>query len=216
MFVTTKLWISDYGYEPKLSIGFDGLPAAPRARLHRPLPAPPSRPDVDFDGDGRPRTRRCEQMLARGARPRDRRLELQRAAPRELDATETGVVPAVNQVELHPFFTQERAARVPRMHGIATQAWSPLGGINVYRPADPSSSRIRSSIRPVVGRRLQARQDARAGGCAVRSAVDTETPRFQSPCSRLRIKGNIDIFDFVLTSDEVAAIDELDSGARGA
>jgi diketogulonate reductase-like aldo/keto reductase len=48
-------------------------------------------------------------------------------------------VPAVNQVEVHPFFIQRELRAVHARLGIATQAWSPLGGINVYRPADPNA-----------------------------------------------------------------------------
>ena len=48
----------------------------------------------------------------------------------------TDVVPAVNQVELHPFFTQQALRDFHAANGIATQAWSPLGGVNRYRPAD--------------------------------------------------------------------------------
>jgi diketogulonate reductase-like aldo/keto reductase len=50
----------------------------------------------------------------------------------------TDVVPAVNQVELHPFFTQPALRDFHATHGITTQAWSPLGGVNRYRPADAS------------------------------------------------------------------------------
>jgi diketogulonate reductase-like aldo/keto reductase len=52
---------------------------------------------------------------------------------------ETDVVPAVNQVEVHPFFTQPALREFHASHGIGTEAWSPLGGVNVYRPADPNA-----------------------------------------------------------------------------
>jgi diketogulonate reductase-like aldo/keto reductase len=45
-------------------------------------------------------------------------------------------MPAVNQVELHPFFTQQALRDFHAANGIVTQAWSPLGGVNRYRPAD--------------------------------------------------------------------------------
>lgn len=45
---------------------------------------------------------------------------------------QTTVVPAVNQVEVHPFFTQERLRKVHANLGVVTQAWSPIGGVNVY------------------------------------------------------------------------------------
>jgi diketogulonate reductase-like aldo/keto reductase len=52
---------------------------------------------------------------------------------------QTEVVPAVNQVELHPCFTQRPLREFHAKHGIATEAWSPLGGIQRYRPADPNA-----------------------------------------------------------------------------
>jgi diketogulonate reductase-like aldo/keto reductase len=52
---------------------------------------------------------------------------------------QTDVMPAVNQVELHPFFTQQPLREFHAAHGITTEAWSPLGGIHVYRPADPDA-----------------------------------------------------------------------------
>jgi diketogulonate reductase-like aldo/keto reductase len=51
----------------------------------------------------------------------------------------TDVIPAVNQVELHPYFTQPDVQEAHGRHGIVTQAWSPIGGVTVYRPADPSA-----------------------------------------------------------------------------
>ena len=74
-----------------------------------------------------------------------------------------GVVPALNQVELHPFFTQPALRAFHRTHAIATQAWSPLGGINVYRPADPND--VRNPLDAPDDRRAcrEAREDASAG-----------------------------------------------------
>ena len=61
----------------------------------------------------------------------------------------TEVVPAVNQIEVHPFFTQRELRAVHARLGIATQAWSPLGGITVYRPADPNA--VKNALKhPVV------------------------------------------------------------------
>jgi diketogulonate reductase-like aldo/keto reductase len=54
--------------------------------------------------------------------------------PRDLDAlmAQADVVPAVNQVELHPFFSQCELRMADQRHGIVTQAWSPIGGVNRY------------------------------------------------------------------------------------
>jgi diketogulonate reductase-like aldo/keto reductase len=148
MFVTTKLWISDYGYEPALR-GFRGVPAAARLRVRRPLPAASSGPER-LRRDGRC-VQGCRADVGGRTHPRDRRFEL---CPQHLEnlMRQTDVVPAVDQVELHPFFTQQSVRDFHAANGIVTQAWSPLGGVNRCRPADadavknpPTSTRRSSS-----------------------------------------------------------------------
>jgi 2,5-diketo-D-gluconate reductase A len=56
-----------------------------------------------------------------------------------LEASE--VVPAVNQIELHPYFQQRDVQTLNAEHGILTQAWSPIGGITFYRLAAPTAHR---------------------------------------------------------------------------
>ena len=66
-----------------------------------------------------------------GGREVDRRLELHRGVPTRL-ADETGVTPAVNQIEMHPYFPQEQLRAFHAEHGIIAESWSPLGrGIDV-------------------------------------------------------------------------------------
>src|SRR5436309_5954065 len=103
MFVTTKLWISDYGYKPALR-GFDGclrrlgFDYVDLFLLHHPVPS-------DFDGTVAA-YKAAEQMLADG---RARAIGVSNFSPQHLEKLmrQTDVVPAVNQVELHPFFTQQ-------------------------------------------------------------------------------------------------------------
>ena len=110
MFVTTKLWISDYGYEEAL-VGVDGclrrlgFDYVDLFLLHHPVP-------TDFDGTIAAYTA-AEQMLADG---RVRAIGVSNFSERHLGnlMSRTSVVPAVNQVELHPFFTQQAAPRLPR------------------------------------------------------------------------------------------------------
>ena len=129
IFVTTKLWISDYGYDAA-QVGFDaslrrlGLDHVDLYLLHQPVPthfedrSPPTRPP-----------RRCSPTAGRA--PSASRTSA-RASRRLIDRTD--VVPAVNQVELHPYFTQPALREVHAELGIVTQAWSPLGGVLVYVP----------------------------------------------------------------------------------
>ena len=122
---------------------------------------------------------------------------------------ETSVVPAVNQIELHPYFQQRALRRLHAEHGILTQAWSPIGGITSYRGGekrtfdDPTLQEI-------------ARQHGKSAAQVMlrwhlqegRSAI----PKSTKPA---RIAENFDVFDFELSTDRIAAIDALDTGVRG-
>ena len=134
IFVTTKLWISDYGYEQAL-VGFEGclhrlgFDQVDLFLLHHPAPS-------DFDGTVAA-YKAAEQMLADD---RARAIGVSNFSGSHLEnlISQTSVVPAVNQVELHPFFTQQALRDFHASHGIITQAWSPLGGVTRYRPQDGS------------------------------------------------------------------------------
>ncbi|KPI30299.1 2,5-didehydrogluconate reductase [Actinobacteria bacterium OK074] len=123
----------------------------------------------------------------------------------------TDIVPAVNQIELHPHFVQRELREFHAAHGIATQCWSPIGGISRYRPGDGTTDPLH---KPVVtgladryGRtpaQVILRWHIEHGLCAIPKSVKTH-----------RIAENFDVFDFGLTPDEVAAVDALDTGVRG-
>ena len=125
-----------------------------------------------------------------------------------LEAAE--VVPAVNQIELHPYFQQPEVQAFNAEHGIVTQAWSPIGGITFYRDSghtstleDPAIVKIAESHSKSPAQ-VMLRWHLQEG----RSVIPKSTkPR--------RIAENFDVFDFELTTDEVAAIDGLDTGKRG-
>jgi len=135
IFVTTKLWISDYGYDEALA-GFEGclrrlgLDYIDLFLLHQPVPT-----DFAATVDA---YKAMENVLAEG---RARAIGVSNFSEQHLEnlMRSTEVVPAVNQVELHPFFTQQPLRAFHAKLGIATEAWSPLGGIHRYRPADPDA-----------------------------------------------------------------------------
>ena len=88
--------------------------------------------------------------------------------PEHLDRLrgETSVVPAVNQIELHPYFQQTALQQVHAEHGIVTQAWSPIGGITCGRPTSSGASsplRRGAGDRPSGGTEPARRESA---GCA--------------------------------------------------
>lgn len=141
VFIETKIWISDYGYDETLH-GFEksaaklGVEQIDLLLLHQPLPS-------DFD-----RTIKAyhalETLLADG---RVRAIGISNFMPDHMDRflAETTVVPGVNQIEVHPYFQQPELQRLNARHGILTQAWSPIGGITFiavatearWRPGDP-------------------------------------------------------------------------------
>jgi len=116
-------------------------------------------------------------------------------------AAETETVPAVNQVEAHPYFTNASVRDYCKQHGIAFQAWSPLGRGTLLD--DPVVQRVaaaagRSPAQVVLRWHLQR--------------GDVVFPKSVSPD---RIAQNFAVFDFELGADDVAAIDGLDRGAAG-
>ncbi|WTW92096.1 aldo/keto reductase [Streptomycetaceae bacterium NBC_01309] len=205
VFVETKVWISDYGYDATLhafdkSAGKLGLEQLDLLILHQPLP---SRFDLTLDA-----YRALEKLQADG---RVRAIGVSNFMPEHLERllAETSVVPAVNQIELHPYFQQTAVQRVHAEHGIATQAWSPIGGITSYRDAARSTfdDPVLRDIARVYGKtaaQVMLRWHLQRG----RSAI----PKSTKPA---RIAENFDVFGFDLTLEQLAAIDALDTGVRG-
>jgi diketogulonate reductase-like aldo/keto reductase len=205
VFLESKVWISDYGYDATLhafekSAGKLGVEQLDLLLLHQPLP---SRFDLALDA-----YRALEKLLADG---KVRAIGVSNFMPEHLDRllTETSVVPAVNQIELHPYFQQTALQSVHAEHGIVTQAWSPIGGVTSYGGAekrtfdDPTLLEI-ARHHGKSAAQVMLRWHLQAG----RSPI----PKSTKPA---RIAENFDVFDFELTSEQVAAVDALDTGVRG-
>lgn len=120
------------------------------------------------------------------------------------------VVPAVNQIEVHPYFQQREVQAFDTEHGIRTQAWAPIGGITFYRATGHTSTLedpVITGIAQAHGKssaQVMLRWGLQQGRQVIPKSVRPE-----------RIAENIDVFDFEITSDELAAIDALDTGRRG-
>lgn len=127
--------------------------------------------------------------------------------PAHLDRViaETGIVPDVNQIQLSPTVTRESARAYHAEHGIVTQSWSPIGG--------QSNDVLRE---PVVVE-LAERYGRTPAQIVLRWHMElglTAVPKSSDP---VRLRQNLDVFDFALTTGEVAAISALDQGdAAGA
>ena len=209
MFVTTKLWISDYGYEQAL-VGFDGclrrlgFDYIDLFLLHHPVPS-------DFDGTVAA-YRAAQEMRAAG---RARAIGVSNFSERHLEnlISQTDVIPAVNQVELHPLFTQHALRDFHAAHGIVTQAWSPLGGVNRYRPADASA--VKNPLEHPTIVELAAKYGKTPAQVVLRWHIEHGISAIPKSVTPQRIAENFDIFAFTLAPDEAAAIDALDTGLRG-
>ncbi len=206
VFIETKVWISDYGYDETLhafdkSAGKLGVDQIDLLLLHQPL-------TTDFDRTIGAYTA-LEKLLADG---RVRSIGVSNVMPDVLARllAQTEVVPAVNQIEVHPYFSQPDAQRADHEHGILTQAWSPMGGITSYR-GDSGRSTFND---PVIGEialahgktpaQVMLRWHLQEGRSAIPKSVKPE-----------RIAANFDVFDFELGDTELARIDALDTGVRG-
>jgi diketogulonate reductase-like aldo/keto reductase len=205
IFIETKLWISDYGYEAALH-GFEksaaklGVEQIDLLLLHQPLT---TRFDLTLDA-----YRALEKLLADG---KVRAIGVSNFVPEYLERllAETSVVPAVNQIELHPYYQQKEVQSLHAQHGILTQAWSPIGGITSYGGAEKSAFEDPTLLE--IGRehgksaaQVMLRWHLQQGRSAIPKSTRAE-----------RIAENFNVFDFELTNGQLAAIDALDTGVRG-
>jgi diketogulonate reductase-like aldo/keto reductase len=135
-FLETKIWISDYGYDKTLH-GFEksarklGVDQIDLLILHQALPS-------DFEATLEA-YRALETLLADG---KVRAIGVSNFMVEYLTTLleRVTVVPAVNQIEVHPYFQQRQVQALDAEHGILTQAWSPIGGITFYRDGQHGST----------------------------------------------------------------------------
>ena len=120
----------------------------------------------------------------------------------DLIVDKTGVVPAVNQIEVHPYFANEAARAATARHGALVQAWSPLG---------QGGGELRD---PVVTTIADAHGKSPAQ-VLLRWALDRGDIVFPKSVRKQRLAENFDVFDFALTADEIAALAALDKGEQG-
>ncbi|GAB3004062.1 aldo/keto reductase [Streptomyces pseudoechinosporeus] len=208
VFVTTKLWLDDYGYDSALrafdtSLANLGLEYLDLYLLHQPVPLEPEPWVAAYKA--------AEKLLADG---RVRAIGVSNHTPGLLrtlmDSTE--VVPAVNQVELHPYFIQRELREVHEKLGITTQAWSPIGGITRYWQHAPNGGR--SALEEPVVTDLAAKYGKTAAQVVLRWHIEHGLCAIPKSVKAHRIAENFDVFDFSLTPEEVTAIDALDTGLR--
>ncbi|UQN15619.1 aldo/keto reductase [Gulosibacter sp. ACHW.36C] len=206
IFIETKIWINDFGYDETLhgfekSAGKLGVEQVDLLLLHQAV-------STEFDR-ALEAYRALETLLADG---RVRAIGVSNFMVPELERilAERDVVPAVNQIEVHPYFQQREVAEFGESHGILTQAWSPIGGITFYQ--DGSNG---STLQDPMLLDIAAAHDKSAAQVMLawhRQQGRQAIPKSITPS---RIAENFDVFDFELTSDELARIDALETGVRG-
>jgi 2,5-diketo-D-gluconate reductase A len=209
VFLETKVWVADYGYDATLhafdkSAGKLGVDQIDLLLLHQPAPR-------EFD-----RTleayRALERLLTDGSVSA---IGVSNFMPEHLTRllAERSVVPAVNQVEVHPYFRQPAVLAANAEHGIRSQAWSPIGGITFY-PGWGGEDRKSTLADPTIGQLAQAHGRTPAQ-VMLRWHLQQGRQVIPKSVTPSRIAENFDVFDFTLTDAELAAIDALDTGIRG-
>jgi diketogulonate reductase-like aldo/keto reductase len=207
VFLETKIWISDYGYEQTLH-GFDksasklGVDQIDLLILHQPLPTSFDRTLEAYHA--------LEQLLEDG---KVRAIGVSNFMVDHLTKLleKANVIPAVNQIELHPYFQQREVQALHAEHGILTQAWSPIGGITFYREGGAHTSTLQDAV--ILGiAQAHAKSPAQV---MLRWHLQQGRSAIPKSTKPHRIAENFDVFDFQLTADELAAIDALDTGKRG-
>ncbi|MFC7496371.1 MULTISPECIES: aldo/keto reductase [unclassified Nocardioides] len=195
VFVTTKLWNADQGYDATLrafdqSLGRLGLDVVDLYLIHWPAPA----------HDLYPESWRAITRLAADGRIRAAGVSNFQPSHLQRLLDTSDLMPVVNQIELHPRLQQAELRAFHADHGIATQAWSPLAQGAVLD--DPTLAGIaqRHGRTPA---QVVLRWHLQLGNIVIPKSV---TPT--------RIRENLDVLDFELTADEMAAIATLDRDLR--
>jgi 2,5-diketo-D-gluconate reductase A len=161
--------------------------------IHWPLP-------TLYDGDFVSTWRTLEQFKADG-RAKSIGVSNFQVAHLERLAHETDTVPAVNQIEVHPYFGNDEVRAFDARKGIATEAWSPIAQGKVLD--DPVITRIAESV---------GRSPAQV---VLRWHIQRGDIVFPKSVTRERIEENFELFDFELSTVDVNAINELDKGEDG-
>lgn len=195
LYVVTKLWNSDQGYDRTMA-AFDasmnrlGLDYLDLYLIHWPVP----------------QANKYIETFTAFAHLRDqgriRSIGVSNFEPQHLTLLidGTGIIPAVNQIELHPRLQQAELREVHARLGIATEAWAPLGRGALL--TDPTISTV-AQRRGRTPAQVLIRWHLQLGNIVIPKSVHPT-----------RIASNFDVFDFELSDQEMAAISALDDGTR--
>lgn len=197
IFVVTKLWNADQGYGTTMKafeksmkrLDLDGG-YLDLYLIHWPVPAISQFVDT------------WRAFAALHDLGRVRSIGVSNFAPEHLNTLidATGVVPVVNQIELHPLLTQVELREVHAQLGIATEAWSPLGRGRLLE--HPTITAIADTYGKTPAQAI-IRWHLQIGNIVIPKSVNPK-----------RIASNFDVFDFELSDDDVTSISSLDNDTR--
>ncbi|CAM3011294.1 aldo/keto reductase [Saccharomonospora xinjiangensis] len=196
LFVTTKLWNDHQGYDSTLaaldeSMARLGLDYIDLYLIHWPVPSK----------DTYVETWKAMQRLHEEGRAKAIGVSNFQIPHLRRLLDETDVVPALNQIELHPNLPQRQLREFHAEHGIATEAWSPLGqGKGLLDDPTLTSLAAEYGKSPA---QIVLRWHIQLGNITI--------PKSATPS---RIKQNIEVFDFELSADDMATITALETGVR--
>jgi diketogulonate reductase-like aldo/keto reductase len=201
VFLETKIWVVDYGYNETLhafekaskKLGVDQIDLL---ILHQAYPKAFDKTIQAYKA--------LETLLADG---KVRAIGVSNFLPARIERLlqETHIVPAVNQIEVHPFTQQREVQEVNREHGILTQAWSPIGGLRTYSngPTPLADETILS---------IGDAHDKSPAQVMLRWSIQEGRQVIPKSVNPARIAENFDVFDFELTTEEITRIDALEQG----
>jgi len=195
VFVTTKVWNTDHGYDRTMrafdeSLGKLALDYVDLYLIHWPAPGQDRYVDT---------YRALERLRADN---RARSIGVSNFHVHHLDRLlgETDVTPALNQIELHPWLQQADLRAYDAAHGILTEAWSPL-------------ARGRAIGNPVLDA-IGAKHGKSAAEVVIRWHIELGNVVIPKSVTPSRIRENLEVFDFALDAEDLAAIRSLDAGDR--
>ena len=192
IFLTSKLWLQDYGYEPAkkgiaASLRKLGLDYMDLYLIHQPY------------GDVPGAWKAMEEAKAAG---KIRSIGVSNMTPKIWNqfVPQFATLPSVNQVEFNPYYQQKEIRKIMAAAGVQLEGWGPLGQGNKAMLADPVIQEIAGA------------HGKDAGQVVLRFEIQEGAIVFPKSTNPQRIQSNMDIFDFALTAQEMDALRALDRG----
>lgn len=192
IYITSKLWLQDYGYEQakqgiQTSLRLLGVDYIDLYLLHQPYD--------DLAGSWKALEEAVEEGFIKSIGISNQTIKIFQEFIKNVK-----ILPVVNQVECNPFFQQKELRKEMDRYGIRLEAWYPLGHGN------------KALLEQETLIALADKYHKNTGQIILRWLYQEGIISLPKSTNEIRIKGNIDIFDFTLTEDEMKAIQAMDTG----